>query len=235
MEEQLKKCKILIIDDKESNVDLLTELLETHGYQSLATETDARNAIAQIDQFKPDLVLLDLMMPHISGFDILKIIQGNPTHYAHLKVLVLTADVTLPTKQKALSLGAHDFLTKPFDLVEVTLRIKNLLLNAYLFKQLQKQNQMLEEKVAERTKELSKSNEAIKEQLNALKDIAWMQSHIVRAPLARILGLIDILHDHDLTQKAFKKTMLQLEHSAKELDQVVKEITEKTYTRDMFE
>lgn len=235
MEEEIKSCRVLIIDDKESNIDLLHQLLDNQGYKEVASLTDSRLAMEKIDSFNPDILLLDLMMPFISGFEILKLIQNNPTHYSKLKVLVLTADVTLPTKQKALSLGAHDFLTKPFDLIEASLRIKNLLWSSYLYKQLENQNQSLEIKVAERTEQLMQSNEAIIEQVKALKEIAWMQSHVVRAPVARILGLIDVLKEPGLSGNMMKDTLTKLEKSAKELDKVVKEITEKTYTRGMFE
>lgn len=235
MEEEIKSCRVLIIDDKESNIDLLHQLLDNQGYKEVASLTDSRLAMEKIDSFNPDILLLDLMMPFISGFEILKLIQNNPTHYSKLKVLVLTADVTLPTKQKALSLGAHDFLTKPFDLIEASLRIKNLLWSSYLYKQLENQNQSLEIKVAERTEQLMQSNEAIIEQVKALKEIAWMQSHVVRAPVARILGLIDVLKEPVLSGNMMKDTLTMLEKSAKELDKVVKEITEKTYTRGMFE
>jgi len=235
MEEEIKSCRVLIIDDKESNIDLLHQLLDNQGYKEVASLTDSRLAMEKIDSFNPDILLLDLMMPFISGFEILKLIQNNPTHYSKLKVLVLTADVTLPTKQKALSLGAHDFLTKPFDLIEASLRIKNLLWSSYLYKQLENQNQSLEIKVAERTEQLMQSNEAIIEQVKALKEIAWMQSHVVRAPVARILGLIDVLKEPVLSGNMMKDTLTKLEKSAKELDKVVKEITEKTYTRGMFE
>lgn len=235
MEEEIKSCRVLIIDDKESNIDLLHQLLDNQGYKEVASLTDSRLAMEKIDSFNPDILLLDLMMPFISGFEILKLIQNNPTHYSKLKVLVLTADVTLPTKQKALSLGAHDFLTKPFDLIEASLRIKNLLWSSYLYKQLENQNQSLEIKVAERTEQLMQSNEAIIEQVKALKEIAWMQSHVVRAPVARILGLIDVLKEPGLSGNMMKDTLTMLEKSAKELDKVVKEITEKTYTRGMFE
>ncbi|MGY6520564.1 MAG: response regulator [Mongoliitalea sp.] len=235
MEEEIKSCKILIIDDKASNVDLLLQLMDNLGYQSVTSITDSRIAMETIDSFQPDILLLDLMMPVVSGFDILKLIQSDPAKYSNLKVLVLTADITLPTKQKALALGAHDFLTKPFDLIEASLRIKNLLWSAYLYKQLENQNQLLEIKVAERTKQLQKSNEAIKVQMEALKEIAWMQSHIVRAPVARILGLVSILTEPDTSLELIKETLTKLEMSAKELDNVVKEITEKTYIRGMFD
>jgi two-component system, sensor histidine kinase and response regulator len=229
MEIEIKSSSILIVDDKDSNIELLTELLETNNYLNVHTINDSRKVMEMVDTLQPDLILLDLMMPYISGFDILELLKRNPEKYGEIRILVLTADISLATKQRALSLGAHDFLTKPFDLVETNLRIKNLLFGSYLYKQLQNQNQLLEEKVASRTADLQKSNEAIQEQNQALREIAWMQSHVVRAPVARILGLSHMLEEPDLTEDLKNKTILAIIASVRELDEAVKEITQKTY------
>ncbi|GHB23666.1 response regulator [Mongoliitalea lutea] len=228
MEEDIKQLKILIIDDKQSNVDLLVDLLNYHGYQQIKTLIDSKLAMETIDTFNPDILLLDLMMPNVSGFDILMLLQKKQRS-ADLKVLVLTADIANFTKQQALTLGAHDFLTKPFDLVEVSLRIKNLLINSLLFKQLKKQNLNLETIVEERTAQLTERNKEIQANLDTLKEIAWVQSHVVRAPVARILGLINFLKDSDVSEKDRLNALASLEKSALELDEVVKNITEKTY------
>jgi len=100
------------------------------------------------------LLLLDLNMPHLTGFQVmiqLKVLIPANTYFP---ILVLTADITTESKQKALASGASDFLTKPFDLIEVDLRIKNLLKARYLHQQIENQNLILEEKVKERTIEL---------------------------------------------------------------------------------
>lgn len=235
MEKEIKLSNILIVDDKDSNVELLVELLGTNGYSSIHSTNDARKVMEMVETVKPDLILLDLMMPFISGFEILEQLRLNPLKYGEIRILVLTADITLATKQRALALGAHDFLTKPFDLIETSLRIKNLLIGAYLFKQLQNQNQLLEEKVANRTADLQKSNDAIQAQNQALREIAWMQSHLVRAPVARILGLSNILDEPDLSEEMKSKTIKNIIFSAMELDAALKKITEKTYILDNSE
>ena len=235
MEKEIRESKILIVDDNQSNIDILAGLLEMQGYSNVKSETDSRKTLALIDDFKPDLLLLDLMMPFLSGIEILNLLLQESEKYSEIKVLVLTADVTLATKQKVLALGAHDYLTKPFDLVEAGLRIKNLLVSAFLYKQLQHSNQHLEEMVQKRTEELLKSNEAIKEQNKALREIAWIQSHIVRAPVARILGLVGILNEKNLPVEVIQETIGHMAASAQELDQVIRDITEKTYTPGAFD
>jgi CheY-like chemotaxis protein len=147
----LKNSKILIIDDLESNIDVLKGLLELEGYSNIASITDPRKVIELVKTFEPDLVLLDLMMPHLTGYDVIEILKEhrknslNPNKY--LPILVMTADITSEAKHKALKIGAKDFLSKPFDLVEVGYRIRNLLETQYLYQQLNSRNLFLEDKL----------------------------------------------------------------------------------------
>ena len=154
----LKNARILIIDDNQANIDVLTGLLEVQGYENYAALTDPRLVAGMISSFNPDLILLDLLMPFLSGYQVMDQIKSMIPADSYLPVLILTADITLEAKQRALAQGAKDFLSKPYDLIEVSLRIKNLLETKYLHQQLQKQNQILEEKVKERTLELVNSN-----------------------------------------------------------------------------
>ena len=117
--------------------------------------TDSREADGELFlDFRPDLVLLDLHMPNVTGFDIMEQIKALTPSENPVPVLVLTADVTTKTKHRALAAGAKDFLTKPLDQSEVLLRIRNLLENRFLHIQLQNQNILLEEQVRERTAQL---------------------------------------------------------------------------------
>lgn len=156
MTQQILANRIMIVDDQGSNTSLLEKLLKKHGYAQLKSLNDPRQVIATFQEWQPDLILLDLMMPHMSGFDLLEALKPLIPQDDYLPVLVLTADITLETKQRALSSGAADFLTKPFDAIEVVLRIKNILQTRALHKQLQSQNAILEEKVRERTAELQR-------------------------------------------------------------------------------
>lgn len=153
IEHNLKNAKILIIDDLESNIDVLRGLLEMEGYTDIESITDSRKAIETVNTYDPDLILLDLMMPHVDGYEVMEKLKEERlkslTPSKFLPILVLTADITTQAKHKALRAGAKDFLSKPFDLIEVSYRIKNLLETQYLYQQLKSRNVVLEEKVIE--------------------------------------------------------------------------------------
>lgn len=202
------KANILIIDDREANIDVLAGFLEMQGYCNVQTTTDPRTVVEQYKNFKPDLILLDLNMPYLSGFEVMDQLKNLKQEDTFLPILVLTADITHETKLKALSGGASDFLTKPFDLLEVGLRIKNLLLSSYLHQQLMNQNKILDEKVNDRTQELVEKNR----ELSAAKEKAEASdrlkssfinniSHEIRTPLNGILGFGQILTDPDLSEE----------------------------------
>ena len=143
-------ARILIVDDQEANVRLLERLLQQAGYRSITSTTDPRQTLPLFMTQHPDIVLLDLHMPHVDGFAVLEQLRPRMKE-KYLPILVLTADVSQEAKQRALSLGARDFLTKPFDHQEVLLRIKNLLETRSLHAVLQNHNILLEERVRERT------------------------------------------------------------------------------------
>lgn len=147
------KMKILIVDDEPANVALLEGLLEDNGYRRIASITDSRQAMAKINDFQPDLILLDLMMPHIDGLGILESLRSQTSEVC-LPVLVLTADINEKSKLRALYAGATDFLLKPFDQVEALLRIRNLLEIRHLHVRLDTQRAAFEEAVHSRTAEL---------------------------------------------------------------------------------
>ena len=150
----LKNARILIVDDQEANILVLEGLFSRLGYTHLNSLQDSRQFLAAFDEFQPDMILLDLHMPHFDGFAVMAQLKERIPLDDYLPILVLTADDTKDAKLRALKSGASDFLSKPLDLVEVTLRVKNLLETRYLHQQIQNQNALLEEKVRERTAEL---------------------------------------------------------------------------------
>ena len=154
LDPELRRMKILIVDDETANVALLKELLLEGGYIRIQSVTDARTALETFATFQPDLVLLDLMMPHIDGFGILEALRSEAESEAFLPVVVLTADVNEETKRRALTAGATDFLCKPFDHIEVLLRIRNLLESRRAHLLLDNQRAAFEDAVRERTSEL---------------------------------------------------------------------------------
>ncbi len=110
-----RKSKILVIDDEPANAELLEAILADSGYQNVKAITDSRIALEVCRTFEPDLVLLDLMMPHVDGFAILEALRSEPPG-GSLPVIVLTADENKETRLRALNAGATDFILKPFDL-----------------------------------------------------------------------------------------------------------------------
>ncbi|HWD96398.1 MAG TPA: EAL domain-containing response regulator [Acidimicrobiales bacterium] len=119
--------RILIVDDEEANARLMTRLLQRSGYLEVKALTDSRQALAVVRDWHPDLVMLDLHMPHIDGFSLLNSIRAAQSLFDFLPVIVLTADASHDALVKAMNAGANDFLTKPVDLDEVLLRVQNLL------------------------------------------------------------------------------------------------------------
>ncbi|MEY2485231.1 MAG: two-component system, NtrC family, sensor kinase [Verrucomicrobiota bacterium] len=154
------KMKVLIIDDEPANVALLEGMLSDNGYTRVSSLTDSRLALETYATFQPDLVLLDLMMPHVDGLTILEALRAQ-TADVFLPVLVLTADINEKTKIRALQTGATDFLLKPFDYVEVLLRIANLLEIRWLHTQLDTQRAAFEDALRARTSELRDANVAL--------------------------------------------------------------------------
>ena len=143
-QDKLKNARILIVDDQEANIDLLKRMLEHDGYTDVASTTESSRVIGLCAQQPPDLLILDLHMPDPDGFEVLA--QLKPWFQGRwFPVMVVTADVTTEAKQRALSEGARDFLTKPFDMVEVLLRIKNLLEVRFLQLESRKQHLLLEQ------------------------------------------------------------------------------------------
>lgn len=124
---RLRECVLLLVDDEPANLDLLEALLEGDGYTRLVRTTDPRQVAALSRAHAPDLVLLDLHMPHRHGLEVLADLVADTPDGDYRPVLVLTADATLEARDKALTLGARDFVTKPFDATEVLLRVENLL------------------------------------------------------------------------------------------------------------
>ena len=205
---------------------VLEELLLIKGYSNIHKVYDSREALAAMASIKPHLVLLDLMMPHLSGYDIMDKMRAEGYMDGFMPVLVLTADATNEAKKMALEKGASDFITKPFNLSEVNSRITNLLRNVYLLSLLSNQNTSLEQKVQERTAEIQQHSRLIQEQNDALRKIAWAQSHQVRAPLVRIMGLISILeNEYEISGDKKSEVLNMIKNSAKELDSVIHDIT----------
>lgn len=150
-------ANILIIDDQEHNISLLKRMLVKAGFQQLYGTQDPFEIDRLLDEVSPDIILLDLHMPGMDGIEAVGKIRSRQGEDTYLPILMLTADNTSKAKQEGLQVGVDDFLTKPFDRTEVVLRIRNLLRTRFLHKQLQAQNERLEQHVRERTARLQQA------------------------------------------------------------------------------
>lgn len=153
----LKTMKLLLIDDNDAQLITLREILKQAGYKHIVTLNDSRQALDYVQMFEPDLMLLDLHMPVVSGFDIMADLKAFIPKDDYFPILALTADARLEIKQKALAGGARDFLTKPYDPTEVKLRIKNLLEARFFHQRLKEHNDHLEDQVRKRTQQLEQT------------------------------------------------------------------------------
>jgi len=147
-------ARILIVDDEPKNLDVLTRILHRAGYTNTFATTDPVEGLSLYTQLDPDLLLLDLNMPKLDGVAVMERLKQVTPPHGYLSVLVLTGDTSPRAQSRALAMGAKDFLTKPFEITEVLLRIHNLLETRQLHREITKHNSEREEKVRERTAEL---------------------------------------------------------------------------------
>jgi PAS domain S-box-containing protein len=189
--EEILKAGILIVDDQAANVSLLTQMLQEVGYTSVASTMDPEEVCALHRKNQYDLILLDLQMPRMDGFQVMEGLKTNETD-GYLPVLVITAQPG--HKLRALEAGAKDFVSKPFDLVEVRTRIHNMLEVRLLYKKLANYNKVLEWKVTERTAELRESEARYRSLTELASDWYWEQDAAgsftkVSGPVLEMLGI----------------------------------------------
>jgi putative two-component system response regulator len=158
-------ARILIVDDQPANVRLLERLLTANGYTHVTGTSDPRRVLALFEEIRPDLLLLDLHMPHLDGFGVMQALAPSLAAERYVPILVLTADALAHSRQRALSMGARDFLAKPFDPVEAMLRVRNLLEMRFRYLQLERQQRELESRVQDRTRELEDARHEILDRL----------------------------------------------------------------------
>jgi DNA-binding response OmpR family regulator len=154
--ETIKKGKILVIDDDAANLSLFETILRDDGYTNVLQISDSREAVSQFSYHEPDLVMLDWRMPHEGGYEVLQSLRYMIPAEAFTPMIVLTADTSPETRRQALTAGATDFLCKPFDVVELTLRIETLLGLRFLYRALRDEKALLEQRVKDRTRSLQR-------------------------------------------------------------------------------
>ena len=161
MDENFTDASILIVDDQGANVALLEQMLLRNGYAHIRSTTDPRQVQEFLAEEMPDLVLLDLMMPYLDGYEVMDQIRGLVRRDEFLPILILTADLTDEAKKRALARGATDFLSKPLDYTEVMLRIHNLLHTRQLHLAQSATNAILDRQVRKRTQQLEEARDQV--------------------------------------------------------------------------
>ena len=189
--QEILNASILIVDDQHANVLLLEQILRGAGYQSITSTMDPHSVCALHQKNHYDLILLDLQMPGMDGFQVMEGLKKIETD-GYLPVLVITAQPG--HKLRALAAGAKDFVAKPFDLVEVQTRIHNMLEVRLLYKKLEQHNQLLEQTVLERTAELRESEARFRRLTELSSDWYWEQDKtgrftMIYGPVVEMLGI----------------------------------------------
>ena len=184
-------ARILIVDDQESNVNLLEQMLREDGYASIASTMNPQEVCALHRKNRYDLILLDLQMPGMDGFQVIEALKTNDAD-GYLPVLVITAQPG--NKLRALQVGARDFISKPFDLVEVRTRIRNMVEVRLLYRKLEDYSKVLEQTVQERTAELRESEARYRSLTELASDWYWEQDENgkfskVSGPVLEMLGI----------------------------------------------
>jgi PAS domain S-box-containing protein len=184
-------ARILVVDDQAANVSLLEQTLQQAGYTQVTSTMKSTEVCALHRKNAYDLILLDLQMPGMDGF---QVIEGLKTNHrdAYLPVLVITAQPG--HKLRALHAGVRDFISKPFDLVEVKMRIRNMLEVRLLYKRLENYSKQLEAAVQERTAELRESEARYRSLTELASDWYWEQDELgnftkVSGPVLEMLGI----------------------------------------------
>jgi len=190
--QDILNASILIVDDQPSNVLLLGEMLSDASYSNVTTTNDPFEVFALHQKNNYELILLDLQMPGMDGFEVMENLKEIETD-DYLPVIAITAEPG--HKLRALKAGAKDFISKPFDLVEIKTRIHNMLEVRLLYKQLKDHNQILEQTVQERTAELKTSEERFRRLTELSSDWYWEQDKDgkffnIYGPVLEMLGIL---------------------------------------------
>jgi CheY-like chemotaxis protein len=188
---EILNARVLIVDDQQSNILLLEEILRDSGYTRVSSTMDPHAVAALHRENRYDLILLDLQMPGLDGFQVMEQLKAIETE-TYIPVLVITAQPA--HKLQALQAGAKDFVSKPFDLTEVKTRIYNLLEVRLLYRKLENYSKVLEQTVQERTAELRLSEARYRALTELASDWYWESDEHQRVtkmsgPIPEMLGI----------------------------------------------
>ena len=190
---QAPPATVLVVDDEPNNLEVLQGLLSLEGL-SVVTAADGEAALLSMPGCQPDLVLLDVRMPGLDGFEVCRRIKDNPVT-AFVPVVIVTALQGSQDRKRGAAAGADEFLSKPFDPVELITRVKALLRYKRFHDQVTAANAVLEQRVAERTAELQRALTELRGLEHLKSEFITNVSHELRTPLQHVKGYIDLLAD----------------------------------------
>lgn len=217
-EAKLRAARILMLDDSVANTCLASNVLQRLGFTNLESINDPRQILQKVESYAPDLLLLDLAMPDVDGFEVLQSLRKSSSAAARLPVIVITGDATVANKRRALASGATDLLAKPFDPSEANLRIRNVLERQMLHAEIAEQNRVLEQRVSERTQQLEHALDDLKAaqrqmlnqaRLNAFAEMAGGVVHDFSNALMAVIGYSEMLLSGDGRALADRGTTLE--------------------------
>jgi signal transduction histidine kinase len=205
-DEDLRRGRILAVDDDVSTLCLLKSVLRQLGFHQIRIVSDPSEILNVVDEFDPDLIITDLSMPGVDGFELVQRVRAHLPRQTCLPILVLTGNLNGADKRRALQVGASDILFKPFEASELQMRVRNLLQTRLQQLEIERQNQDLEQKVTARTSELAAALAELKasqrqvvqqERFRAFGEMAGGVVHDFNNALMSIIGYSDILLEDD--------------------------------------
>jgi DNA-binding response OmpR family regulator len=217
-------AKVLIVDDEPHNRDMIANFLELEGFHAVMAE-DGEAALALVARENPDVILLDVMMPGPDGFEICRRLKSDPAT-VFTPVVILTALRGADERIKGAAAGADEFLSKPFDHIELITRVKSLVRVKRLNDELQSANRELERRVAQRTAELQQALTDLQEMDRLKSEFIANVSHELRTPVLHVKGYVDLLTTGALGELDFaQREGLDIAQTAiEQLERVVKDI-----------
>lgn len=217
-EAKLKAARILMLDDSVASTCLVSNVLNRLGFTTVESINDPRHILQKIESFAPDLLLLDLSMPNVSGFEVLQSLRKSSGAASRLPIIVISGDATPANKRRALAAGASDVLAKPFDPSEANIRIRNIIERQMLQNEIEDQNRLLEHRVFERTAQLEHALDDLtaaqrqmlnQARLSAFAEMAGGVVHDFSNALMAVIGYSQILLGSDGRALADRETALE--------------------------
>lgn len=234
--------KILIVDDNEANRNVLYDFVSALGYLPILAENGSM-ALSYIQTQLPDLILLDILMPNMDGYEVLDKLKKYFT-LRHTPVIMISAVEEMESVVRCIKLGADDYLVKPFNFTLLKARIGACLerkrlqdQEASYRQQIETYNKTLEQRVQEKTHELAEAHERLKILDKSKGEFLKLISHELRTPLSGIMGLSEILFEHELDNRHYQEYKTLFKISLDRLLEIIKQallLTQIEVSKDIF-